>query len=86
MEQGIRHYQQPKTESEVEDFSQAAFAFTDYAIEEIALLKQENRDLKVSLRISQWKLDRAYDESNGICCNNRCQNGDHDVIASTDLV
>lgn len=85
MEQGIaskltkatRYDQIPKTESEVEDWMQGARAFTEYLIEEIARIKQENRDLKVSLRISQWKLDRAY---------NGCRAGDHDVIASTDLV
>jgi len=58
-EQWTRHYQQPTTESEVKDWMRGARAYTDWSLEEIARLKQENQDLIVALRRSQRELDRA---------------------------
>ena len=55
--QGMKYYKQPRTESEIKDWVRGARAYTEWSLEEIERLKQENEDLRICLRRMQYQLD-----------------------------
>jgi len=58
----MRYYKQPKTESEIKDWIRGARAYTEWSLEEIARLNQENEDLRIALLRAQRKADEVNED------------------------
>jgi len=58
----MRYYKQPKTESEIKDWIRGARAYTEWSLEEIARLNQENEDLRIALLRAQREADEVNED------------------------
>ena len=58
----MKYYKQPKTESEIRDWIRGARAYTEWSLEEIERLKQENEDLRIALLRAQREADEVNED------------------------